>query len=398
MIKSRTAFGIVALLSAAAVPSVWAQTLTRPGSVEVTAHVVVTEPQPFTDERVASLKLSPGFHIARWADGLDTPRVMVVSARGDVYVSSRDGGTITLLRPAGPRAASPAVVLSKKNVHGLVIRGTDLFFAAATETFVAPILADGTLGPERRIATGLPDVGQHNDRTLAIGPDGWLYESVGSTCNECIEQNPESAAMLRMHLDGSGREVFATGLRNTIGFAFRPGTAELWGWDDGVDWLGDDAQREELNLIAKGSKYGWPLVFGDGQLNSYRDPPKGQGTIQEWDKASTRPALTYTAHASGMQLLFYTGSAFPAAYRGDAFVTLHGSWNRSPPSGYEVARVHFEKNRALRIEPFITGFLNKTANGWGRFARPMGLAMLKDGSLLVGEDQNGMIYRVTYGG
>ncbi len=279
---------------------------------------------------------------------------------------------------AARHAGASAVVATKKNVHGLLVHGTDLFYAATTETFVAPIRPDGSLGPERRIASGLPDVGQHNDRTLAAGPDGWLYESVGSDCNECEEQNPESATMIRMHFDGSNREVFASGLRNTIGFAFRPGSSDLWGWDDGVDWLGDDAQREELNLITKGSKYGWPYVFADGQINYYRDPPKGHGTIEDWDRASTRPVLTYTAHASGMQLLFYTGSTFPAIYQGDAFVTLHGSWNRRPPSGYEVVRVHFENGRAQRIEPFISGFLSKAAprsgpaspgpSGWRCFA------------------------------
>ena len=373
-----------------------AQALTRPKSVPISAHIVVTEPLPMTDARLAKLKLPAGFQIARWADGLDTPRVISAAPNGDVYVSSREGGTISLLRGTD-HASAPQVVAHKKNVHGLALLGANLYYAAATETFVAPIRADGSLGPEKQIAAGLPDVGQHNDRSLAFGPDGWLYESVGSNCNECEEQNPESATIVRMRPDGSGRAVFASGLRNTIGFAFRPGTSELWGWDDGVDWLGDDAQREELNLIAHGHKYGWPYVFGDGQLNFYRDPPKGQGTVEQWDKDSTRPALTWTAHSSGMQLLFYTGTMFPAAYRGDAFVTLHGSWNRSPPSGYEMVRVHFEGERALRIEPFLTGFLAQTgAASWSRFARPMGLTQLKDGSLLLGDDQNGVIYRITY--
>ena len=371
------------------------QALTRPKSVPVSSHVVVTEPLEATDARIAGLKLPPGFRIAKWAEGLGKPRVIVVAGNGDVYVSDRENGTITLLK-GSERATARQVVMRKKNVHGLALHDGKLFYAATTEVFAAPILAGGGLGGETRIAAGLPDVGQHNDRTLAFGPDGWLYESVGSTCNECDEANPESATIVRMRADGSGREVFAKGLRNTIGFAFRPGSSDLWGWDNGVDWLGDDAQREELNLIRKDRKYGWPLVFGDGQLNLYRDPPPGQGTIEQWDRDSARPALTYDAHAAGMQLAFYDGAMFPADYRGDAFATMHGSWNRKPPSGYEVVRIRFENGRAVRIEPFVTGFLSKTgADRWGRFARPMGLAVARDGSLLIGEDQNGVIYRIS---
>ena len=387
---------IAAVLGCLALSSVaGAQALTRPKAVSVDSHVVVTAPQEATDARIAALRLPAGFRIAKWAEGLGKPRVIVVAPGGGVYVSDRENGTVTLLS-GGERATSQRVVARKKNVHGLAVHDGKLYYAATTELFAAPIRDDGSLGAERRIAAGLPDTGQHNDRTLAFGPDGWLYESVGSTCNECDEAKEESATVVRMHADGSGREIFASGLRNTIGFAFRPGTSDLWGWDNGVDWLGDDAQREELNLIQQGRKYGWPLVFGDGQLNLYRDPPPGKGTIEQWDRDSVRPALTYDAHAAGMQLVFYDGAMFGPGYRGDAFATMHGSWNRKPPSGYEVVRIRFEGGRPVRIEPFVTGFLSKTgADGWARFARPMGLAVLPDGSLLVGEDQNGIIYRVS---
>ena len=317
---------------------------------------------------------------------------------GDAYVSSNQAGTVVLLR--GHDRAGPArEVLRKKDVQGLAVHEGRLFYTTPHEIFSAPIGPDGALGVERLVAANMPDVGQHNDRTIAFSPDGWLYASVGSTCNECEEKNPEQATMLRMKADGSQRQVFATGLRNTIGFAWKPGTSDLYGWDDGVDWLGDDAQREEFNRIEQGRKYGWPYVFGDGQLNLYRDPPRGQGSVEQWDKDSVRPLLTYTAHSSGMQLVFDEGGAFPAEYRGDAFATLHGSWNRRPPSGYEVVRIHFEGGRPVSITPVVSGFMWKTGpEAWSRFARPFGLARLPDGSLLMGEDQNGVIYRISYGG
>lgn len=371
-----------------------AQGLMRPKSVAVASNVVVTKAQPATDARIAGLKLPAGFKIAKWAEGLGKPRVIVVAPSGDVYVSDREQGTVTLLK-GGERATSQTIVLRKKDVHGLAIQDGRLFYVTVNDIFSAPIRVDGSLSAETRIADKLPDSGQHKNRTIGFGPDGWLYVSVGSTCNDCEESSPESATILRMKPDGSGREIIATGLRNTIGFAWRPGTRELWGWDHGVDWLGDDAQREELNRIEPGKKYGWPYVLGDGQLSLYRDPPPDKGTIEQWDRDSVRPALTYTAHAAGMQIAFYDGAMFPG-YRGDVFATMHGSWNRKPPSGYEVVRIRFDGGKPARIEPFLTGFLVKTGSErWDRFARPMGLAVMKDGSLLVGEDQNGIIYRIS---
>ena len=417
LLAPQTPAALVLLAATALATQAAAQALTRPKVAPIEAHVVVTAPEPATAAAIASLKLPAGFRIAKWAEGLDTPRVIAVgnvaaedarsqkldltnptdvavAPNGDVYVSSNQAGTVTLLR-GGETAGARREVLKKKDVQGLAVHEGRLFYTTIHEIYSAPIAADGSLGAETLVADRLPDVGQHNDRTIAFGPDGWLYASIGSTCNECEEKNPESATLVRMHADGSGREVFATGLRNTIGFGWREGA--LYGWDDGVDWLGDDAQREEFNRIEQGKKYGWPYVLGDGQLNLYRDPPRGQGSVQDWDKASVRPVLTYTAHSSGMQMVVYAGTAFPAEYRGDAFATLHGSWNRRPPSGYEIVRIHFEGGKPAKIEPFLTGFLKQTGpQSWSRFARPFGLAQARDGSLLMGEDQNGVIYRISY--
>ena len=332
-----------------------------------------------TDENIKTLHLPAGFHIAKLVEGLDHPRVLLAAPDDSVYVSSRETGTITLLKYENG-AITKKTVAAYKDVHGMAFREGQLYFITIHDVFAAPIKADGTLGEAKKIISGLPDAGQHPDRTIAFGPDGWLYISVGSTCNECDERNPQQATMLRSHADGSGLETFATGLRNTIGFAFKPGTNDLYGMDDGVDWLGNDGQREELNHIMQGKKYGWPYIFADGTKNLYREPPKPY-TLEDWDKSSERPVLTWTAHASSMQLLFYTGDMFPAEYKGDAFATMHGSWNRNPPSGYEVVRIHFENGKAVKIEPFLEGFLMKQGAQWARFARPFGLTQLEDGNL-----------------
>jgi glucose/arabinose dehydrogenase len=369
-----------------------AQGMKIPGEATTQSNIVKPVPLEATTDRLAALRLPSGFAIEKLAEGLQTPRVIVVAPDGTIYVSSRDAGTISILRPG--TGSTARIVFTKPNVHGMAIHEGRLFFITIREIFSAPIKADGTLDPEERVAGDLPDAGQHPNRTIGFGPDGMLYVSVGSTCNDCEEHNPENATLLRMLPDGSRREIVATGLRNTIGFAWQPGTGTLYGLDNGVDTFGDDEQPEELNRIEPGKKYGWPYILGDGLKHPLREPKTG--TLDDWDKASVRPILSYTAHAASMQLVFADRSNFPQEYRGDAFATMHGSWNRKPPSGYEVVRIRFRDGKPESIEPFVTGFLIEQPDGtWGRFARPFGLAIAKDGSMLMGDEQNGIIYRIS---
>jgi glucose/arabinose dehydrogenase len=165
--------------------------------------------------------------------------------------------------------------------------------------------------------------------------------------------------------------------------------------DHGIDWLGDDAQVEELNLIQAGKQYGWPYVYGADGFNPQDEPPGGISK-DEWARLSAKPALGYVPHAAPMQMQFYTGSQFPPDYRGDAFIAMHGSWNRKPPSGYEVVRLRFKDGKPVAFEPFLSGFLSTGAKP-EMSGRPFGMAIAKDGALLVGDDLNGAIYRVEYG-
>jgi len=170
--------------------------------------------------------------------------------------------------------------------------------------------------------------------------------------------------------------------------------------DHGIDWLGDNDQREELNEIVEGAKYGWPWVYADSKINPHPKPPPAF-TAEEIARMSKEPLLLYTAHSAPLQMAFYTGAMFPAEYRNDAFVAMRGSWNRTPPSGYEVVRVRFDQGgRPTAVEPFLTGFLVKGGAPDGKdghFARLAGLAVAKDGALLVGDDTNNVIYRVSSG-
>jgi Raf kinase inhibitor-like YbhB/YbcL family protein len=367
----------------------------------VNGHVYEPAKMEPTDERINQLKLPDGFHISKFA-ALSNPRMMAVADDGTIYVTQREPGTLVCLRDTDNDGIADVqkVVAEKKMLHGITIHRGKMYLVTVKEVFVADIKSDGTLGEMRTIINDLPDGGQHPNRTLAVGPDEMLYVTVGSTCNTCNETNPESATVLRATLDGKQRNVYATGLRNTIGFGWHPVSKKMYGMDHGIDWLGDNEQHEELNELVANTRYGWPFVYDDGKTVAHPQPPK-DFTKEMWARMSKNPALLYTPHSAPMQMVFYTGNQFPAQYRNDAFVAMRGSWNRNPPSGYEIVRVRFDKSGTpASIEPFITGFLIKGEAPEGKdaiFGRPVGLAIAKDGSLLVGDDTNNIIYRVYAG-
>ena len=372
-----------------------AQNSGKPITASIEGHIYKPAKVPASVERGKQLKVPAGFTVTKFAENLNKPRILATGADGTIYATDRDKGTVTMLRDTNNdgKADQQQVVATKEKMHGIALHNGKAYLMTVNEVYSADIRSDGTLGELKIIAKDFPDGGQHANRTIRFGPDGMLYISVGSTCNACEETSKESATLVQMKPDGSGRRVFAKGLRNTIGFAWHPQTKVLYGFDHGIDWLGDTTQKEELNKIEDGGDYGWPYVYEDGKANLADEPPKGM-TWEAYVKKTKFPELTYDAHAAPMDLHFYNGSQFPKEYTGDAFVALHGSWNRSEPAGYKVVRVRFENGKPKSTEDFVTGFLvngNKEV-----FGRVVGLAQHKDGSLLVSDDENGIIYRVAY--
>ncbi len=373
-----------------------ASDVTIQGSILEPEKLVVTDDAKLT----GLIKAPAGFKVDVFARDLINPRMLAVSPKGIVYATRRTVGDVIMLKDDNNDsiADGAVTVASRPNMHGIAFDGNKVFLVTIHDVYTADVKENGTFGPLTRIVDDLPDAGQHANRTINVGPDGMLYISVGSTCNECQEDNPENATIVRASKDGKTRSIFASGLRNTIGFDWEPTTGALYGIDHGIDWLGDEVQIEELNRIEQGKKYGWPYVYGMSGINPHINPPEGI-TLDQWAKQSTEPVLGYTAHSAPMQMAFYDGNAFPADYRGDAFIAMRGSWNRRPPNGYEVVRVNFENGKPVGFEKFLEGFLLQQENGkYGYLGRLTGIAIGKDGSLFVADDSNGVVYKVAYTG
>lgn len=340
-----------------------------------------------------TLTLPQGFTIAVWTERVPGVRLLALGPEGDVYATLTESGRVVRLRDADHdgRADPPVTVASGLNLpHGLAFRGETLYVAENHRV----VRFDRPGGNPVVVVPSLPSNGGHFTRTILFREDH-LFVSVGSSCNICDEQDPRRAAVVRYRLDGSGETLFATGLRNSVGMTLHPTTGEIWATNNDRDNLGDDRPPDRVNILREGGFYGWPLCYLPNQPNP------------EYQRLSSRcadavgPAVVLPAHAAPLGLAFYRGEMFPAEYRGDLFIALHGSWNRSVPIGYEVVRVDLEDGRPVGApQPFVSGWLEGRRGALGRVAgtgwgRPVDVLVLPDGSLLISDDENGRIYRVA---
>jgi glucose/arabinose dehydrogenase len=377
-----------------------------------TAHRDRPAQAAYSDSIVNRLRVPPGFAVNVYASGLENPRMMEVAPDGSVLVTRRRIGDVLVLRDAdgdGRADTRDTFVRGLPGVHGIALRDGAVTLATSTAIVRTPWPGPGAL---QTLASGLPDGGQHGNRMVRFAPDGDMLVSVGSSCNDCAEENQlERATMMRYSPQGERRRIEAIGLRNTIGYDWHPLTGELWGMDNGNDLHGDDVPPEELNRIVNGRHYGWPVCYGqqvvDLMTNAAPDQltlepgqrlPKPQGLSREQFCALTVPSvLTAQAHSAPIAMRFYTGTQFPTAWRNDAFVAFRGSWGRSEPVGYKVVRVRYSPaGQPLGFEDFLTGFLSE--DGGTHHGRPSGIAIAADGALLVSDDTLGVIYRVSWVG
>jgi glucose/arabinose dehydrogenase len=346
-------------------------------------------PQTELEQR---MELPRGFRIGVFAQGLSNPRFLRFTETGDLLVSSPRENAIFLFEPDrngdGRADAMRVLVSGLHSPHGIDVHEGWLYIGETDRLQRRRFDArTREVGPAHVLVDDLPGGGRHWTRTVRVGPDRKLYVSVGSSCNVCEEADPRRAAIVRYSLDGRNEELYATGLRNSVGFDWRPGTDELYAVENGRDLLGDDFPPEELNQIVEGGFYGWPYAHGV----RVPDPEFGPRNA---DKvyASLAPVYGMTAHTAPLGIRFYRGEAFPPAYRGAAFVAQHGSWNRSRKSGYRVVALFFDGEGAVREEDF--------AVGWERdedvIGRPVDVAEAPDGSLFVSDDYAGAIYRIAY--
>lgn len=332
---------------------------------------------------INKIKVPPGFRIAIFARMPSAPRFMLFAPDGTLLVSLTGSGGVAVVNPQG-QVSIFATGLNQP--HGLAFRGPDLYVAEQNRVRVYRNLEASRT---EVLIQGIPS-GGHFTRTVGFGPDDKMYVSIGSSCNLCTEQDQRRAAIVRYNADGTGQEVFARGLRNSVGFRWHPQTGELWATDNGFDNFGDDQPPEEINIVRQGGDYGWPFCYADRLTNPTfppTDPGRCSGTVA--------PAVQMQAHSAPLGLDFYTGTQFPAEYRGDAFVAFHGSWNRSVPTGYKVVRVRAQGGVPGAVEDFVTGWLEgNTTSG-----RPVDVLTGPDGALYVSDDSpSSVIYRITYEG
>ena len=340
-----------------------------------------------------SIDLPQGFSIGVFADGI-RPRMLRFTTSGDLLVSApRDGSILWLAadRDGDGRSDGVRTLLSDLDrPNGIDVHNGWLYVAEGSA--VGRIRFDAstgeTLGSYQRLVDGLPSGGNHWTRTLRVGPDDYVYVSIGSSCNVCEEEDSRRAAIIRFRLDGSGEEIFASGLRNAVGFDWRPESGELYATDNGRDLLGNDFPPCELNRVVAGGFYGWPYANGD----RVPDPDLGEGHEREIQE-SISPEHDFRAHNAPLGIAFVQEKAAPVAYRGAALVALHGSWNRTRKDGYKVVSLHWDENGDIEERDFAVGFENDEEV----IGRPVDVAVGPDGAFYVSDDYARAIYRIAKG-
>jgi glucose/arabinose dehydrogenase len=348
---------------------------------------------PKLETSAERITLPERFQIEVYAAGVKNARQMCLGPEGTIFVGTKAEGSVYAIQDLdGDHHADTLIVLAKglNMPNGVAFREGSLFVAEVNRILRWDRIMDKLASPGLPVVVqdSLPDESHHGWKYIAFGPDGKLYVPVGAPCNVCDRpDDPRFASILRMNPDGSEMEVYAHGIRNTVGFGWHPQTKELWFTDNGRDWLGDNGPNDELNLAPKaGMHFGFPYCHA----GSIPDPEFGNThPCNEF----VAPAQKLGAHVAALGLMFYQGSMFPPEYKNKVFICEHGSWNSSVPVGYRVSTVDIEGGKCSNYRPFAAGWLDAEVV-WGR---PVAMLELPDGSVLLSDDHGNQIYRITYG-
>jgi glucose/arabinose dehydrogenase len=375
---------LAALLLLAAIPVVAADEPMKPHRLHIPSR---------EGDLDATLWVRDGFDISVYGAVPGTARILAEAPTGEMLISEQwEGRVVKLADRDGDGFAEEATPLltGLTVAHGLVFSGEMLFVAETNKVLRLDRWNDPSTAHkiiDLPAGADIPGNPNHQTRSLALGADGKLYVSIGSFCDGCIETDPMRGAIWRYNLDGTGGELYAAGLRNAVGMTVEPGTGRLWVTENGTNEIGDDWPPDEINITEMaGDDDGWPYCYS----NRVPQPPLGSPERC----ANTVPSvLDIPPHSAPLGLVFYTGSNFPAEYRGDLFLAIHGSALLEDPIGYKLMRVPIRGGRPQEPVEFVRGWL-RGHESWGRPVMPL---VGRDGSLYVTDDKAGVIYRMRYG-
>jgi glucose/arabinose dehydrogenase len=383
-------FKVIPIVTAFMFSSVSAQRGIPPKDItKITHSTNYPEHLDFLPEMVNLLKVPDGWTVSIAASGLGKPRMLYHTPNGNLYITRRDTGDVLLLKDTnsdGKFEEVKTVAAEFKGVHGITMKDGLMYLCNNNELRRYTVNTDGTLSNKQMLFNDMPSAGQHPNRTMDFGPDGKLYISIGTLCNDCKESDREAATMIQVDPSTGKRMIFASGLRNTIGFDWHPQTNELWGMDNGGDAKGDDWPPEELNNIKEGKNYGYPFAYSKKEVDKTREDPAGNSK-EKWVETTEPSSAEYQAHMAPIGFQFFPAGS---SYSGDALVSWHGSWNRSKPVGFKVQRIRFSNGKPVGAEDFLTGFLKDKT----RFGRPAGVAITASGTVYISDDANGVLYSI----
>ncbi|MGB5552682.1 MAG: sorbosone dehydrogenase family protein [Thermoanaerobaculia bacterium] len=339
------------------------------------------------------IELPEGFEISLLTDQVPGARAMTQSPQGILYVGSRRGGNVYAVVDNDGDHVADRVVTIATNLNapnGVAWRDGSLYVAEIHRVLRFDGIDERLENPPEPVVVSddFPSDTHHGWKFIRFGPDGKLYVPVGAPCNVCEKEEPIYASISRMDADGGNHEVYAQGVRNTVGFDWHPETGELWFTDNGRDMLGDDLPPDELNRApSPGLHFGFPYCHGG-------DIPDPQFGERRECNETVPPAAKLGPHVAALGMRFYSGESFPDEYRHQIFIAEHGSWNRSTPIGYRITLARLEGNKVTSYEVFAEGWLQGD-DAWGR---PVDLHVAPDGSLLVSDDRAGAVYRIAFRG